>query len=165
VTITLYDYPKSETHAAFNAAFRINFIAGGGGGGGFKLIGTDGEMEVGQNSVKLTRSKLDLIPGGYSMVAFTEATQEEIREIYNKENPAPRSSSLNTGETIWEAPRDYKGGHYDHFKNFSQAIRGKKEVVQDPTFGLRAAGAALLANESYFQQKQVHWDPKAMKLT
>jgi predicted dehydrogenase len=165
VTITLYDYPKSETHAAFNAAFRINFIAGGGGGGGFKLIGTDGEMEVGQNSVKLTRSKLDLIPGGYSMVAFTEATQEEIREIYNKENPEPRSSSLNTGETIWEAPRDYKGGHYDHFKNFSQAIRGKKEVVQDPTFGLRAAGAALLANESYFQQKQVHWDPKAMKLT
>ncbi len=34
VTITLYDYPKTDTHAAFNAAFRINFIAGNGGGGG-----------------------------------------------------------------------------------------------------------------------------------
>ena len=27
VSITLYDYPKTNTHAAFNAVFRINFIA------------------------------------------------------------------------------------------------------------------------------------------
>jgi len=57
VTLTFYDYPKTTTHAAFNASFRVNFIAGSGGGGGFKLVGTEGEMEVGQNSVKLTRSK------------------------------------------------------------------------------------------------------------
>ena len=49
VSITLYDYPKTETHSAFNAAFRINFIAGSGGGGGFKLIGTEGEMEIIKN--------------------------------------------------------------------------------------------------------------------
>jgi hypothetical protein len=43
-------------------------------------------------------------------------------------------------------------------------VRGDKPVVQDPTFGLRAAGAALLANESYFRDKPVQWDPEAMKL-
>ncbi|MGB5497646.1 MAG: Gfo/Idh/MocA family oxidoreductase [Maribacter sp.] len=164
VSITLYDYPKTDTHAAFNAAFRINFIAGSGGGGGFKLIGTEGELEVGQNSVKLVRSKLGMIPGDYSMIAYTEATQAKIRQAYASQNLETRASSLNVGETTWEAPRDYKGGHYDHFYNFFQSIRTKNPVIQSPTFGLRAAGAALLANESYYQNKPVSWNPDAMKL-
>jgi predicted dehydrogenase len=164
VTLTFYDYPKTDTHAAFNASFRVNFIAGSGGGGGFRLVGTEGEMEVGQNSVTLTRTRLDMVPGGYSMIAYTEATQEKIRKAYADLQLETRSSALNIGKTTWEAPRDYKGGHYDHFYNFFQGIRGKGKIVQDPTFGLRAAGAALLANESYFQQKPVNWDPIAMKL-
>lgn len=164
VSITLYDYPQTDSHAAFNAAFRINFIAGSGAGGGFKLVGTEGEMEIGQNSVSLKRSKLDRIPGGYSMIAYTEATQHKIREAYAVKNLEPRASSLSTGETTWQAPEDYKGGHYDHFYNFFQAIRGKGKIIQDPTFGLRAAGAALLANESYYKKQPVDWDPIGMKL-
>ena len=164
VTLTFYDYPKTATHAAFNASFRINFIAGGGGGGGFKMVGTEGVMEVGQNSVKLSRSKLDMIPDGYSMISHTEENQKKISAAYAAKNLEPRTSSLNIGETIWEAPKDYKGGHYDHFYTFFQAIRGKGKIVEDPTFGLRAAGAALLANESYYTEKPVKWDPESMKL-
>ncbi|WP_350284868.1 Gfo/Idh/MocA family oxidoreductase [uncultured Croceitalea sp.] len=164
VTITLYDYPKTEKHAAFNAAFRINFIAGNGGGGGFKLIGTEGEMEIGQNEVKVTRSKLGMLPSAYSMVAYTEATQEKIKQQYQQKVLEPRASSLNVGTTVWQAPNDYKGGHYDHFYNFFNAIRTKGKVVQDPTFGLRAAGAALLANESYFRKEPVNWNPTMMQL-
>lgn len=164
VTLTFYDYPKTDTHAAFNASFRVNFIAGSGGGGGFRLVGTEGEMEVGQNSVTLTRTRLGMVPGGYSMIAYTEATQEKIRKAYADLNLETRASALNIGKTTWEAPQDYKGGHYDHFYNFFQGIRGKGKIVEDPTFGLRAAGAALLANESYYQQKPVNWDPNAMKL-
>ncbi|WP_297764611.1 Gfo/Idh/MocA family oxidoreductase [uncultured Muriicola sp.] len=75
VTLTFYDYSKTDTHAAFNASFRVNFIAGSGDGGGFRLIGTEGAMEVGQNSVTLIRSKLGKIPSNYSMIAYTEAEQ------------------------------------------------------------------------------------------
>ena len=164
VSITLYDYPKTATHAAFNAAFRINFIAGSGGGGGFKLIGTEGEMEVSQNAVTLKRSKLDLVPSGYSMIAYTEAVQENIRNEYASQDLEKRSSSLTTGTTTWKAPNAYKGAHYDHFNNFFTAIRENRPVTQDPTFGLRAAGAALLANESYYQRQPVDWDPEKMKL-
>jgi len=164
VTITLYDYPKTDNHAAFNAVFRINFIAGNGGGGGFKLIGTEGEMEVGQSEVKLTRSKLGLTPSDYSLIAYTEATKQKIRQGYVENKVADRTSSLNTGTTTWQAPRDYMGAHYDHFNNFFDAIRTSKKVVQDPTFGLRAAGAALLANESYFKNQPVEWNPNEMKL-
>jgi predicted dehydrogenase len=165
VTLTFYDYPKTETHAAFNASFRVNFIAGSGGGGGFKLVGTEGVMEVGSNSVKLVRTKLGRIPGNYSMIAYTEETQKKIRAEYASKNLENRESALNIGETLWEAPDDYKGGHYDHFFNFFQAIRGKNTIIQDPNFGLRAAGAALQANERYYKNKPVNWDPINMKLT
>lgn len=164
VTITLYDYPKTDTHAAFNAAFRINFIAGNGGGGGFKLIGTEGEMEVGQNQVTVKRSKLGDGPGGYSLIAFTEETQQKIKSDYAKSKTSSRTQSLETGTTTWQAPNDYRGGHYDHFYNFFTAIREEGKVIQDPTFGLRAAGAALLANESYYKKQPVDWDPTHMKL-
>ncbi len=165
VTMTLYDYPETKTHAAFNASFRVNFIAGGGGGGGFKLVGTEGEMEVDSRRVKLTRSKLGMKPGSYALIANTEENQKKIIADYDKRFAAERSSDLNIGETVYEAPDDYKGSHYDHFNNFFQGIRGVTKIVEDPTFGLRAAGAALLANESYFSGNPVSWDPDLMRLT
>ena len=46
--------------------------------------------------------------------------------------------------------------------NFFQAIRGKGKIIQNPAFGLRAAGAALLANKSYFEKKVIKWNPESM---
>ena len=105
-----------------------------------------------------------MIPGGYSMISYTEENQKKIKNAYAQKNLESRESSLNIGETIYEAPKNYKGSHYDHFYNFFQSIRNKKAVVEDPTFGLRAAGAALLANEGYYQGKPIDWDPNSMKL-
>jgi len=122
-------------------------------------------MEVGSNSVKLTRAKLGMLPSGYSMIAYTEENQQKIKESYAQKNLETRESILKIGETTFEAPSDYKGSHYDHFYNFFQGIRGKKKIVEDPTFGLRAAGAALLANESYYKQKPIGWNPDIMKLS
>jgi len=164
VSITLYDFPKAEGHSAFNAVFRVNFIAGSGEGFGFKLIGTEGEMEIGRNSVTLKRSKLNMKPSDYSMVAYTKETQKEIRKNYTPLRAESRNSALATGTTIWESPRNYKGARHDHFYNFFTAIRENGKVIQDPTFGLRAAGAALLANESYYKKKLVQWDPLSIKM-
>lgn len=164
IMVSLYDFPKTATHNAFNGSFRVNFIGGGGGGSLFRLYGTEGMMDVDADYVKVTRTKLGMVPGGYSMIPYTEATQEKIRQEYAEKKLEGRPSLLNTGETIFEAPDGYQGSHYDHTHNFIQAIRGKYKVIQDPTFGLRAAGAALLANESYFSGKPVNWDPEAMKL-
>jgi hypothetical protein len=52
----------------------------------------------------------------------------------------------------------------DHFTNFFDAIRTGKPVVEDATFGFRAAAPALACNESYFQKKIIQWDPISMKL-
>jgi hypothetical protein len=162
--MTLYDFPETKSHAAFNASFRVNFIAGNGGGYDFRLIGTEGEMQVGSNSVRLIRSKLGQKPTEYALISYTEENQKKIIAEYDRKFQDERAPDLNIGESIYEAPEDYKGGHYDHFDNFFKGVRGEKEIIEDPTFGMRAAGAAILANESYYQGKPVQWDPEAMKI-
>ena len=127
-------------------------------------MGTEGEMHVGEDTVKLVRSKLSMVPSGYSLIAYTSETQKNIRAEYEKNVLQERKSDLNIGETTYNAPDDYKGGHYDHFYNFFQAIRGARKVEEDAIFGFRAAGAALLANESYYTKKPVSWDPDKMQL-
>ncbi len=61
------------------------------------------------------------------------------------------------------SPQGYNA-HHEHVKNFLDAIRNGTEVVEDATFGLRAAGAALASNMSYFEKKVVLWDPENMKV-
>ena len=164
INLCLYDYPETKTHKAFNASMRVNFIAGSGGGGGFKLIGTEGAMEISSNFCKLIRPKKGIIPSSYSMNAFTEKIQKKIYKNYNNKNIEKKDLASNTSESLYEVPADYKGGRYDHFYNFFQVIRGKGEIIQDPTFGLRASGAALLANKSYFEKSPVNWNPETMML-
>jgi hypothetical protein len=43
-------------------------------------------------------------------------------------------------------------------------VRSRKPVVEDPVFGFRAAGAALLANVSYEESRAVKWDPQHMRI-
>ena len=49
-------------------------------------------------------------------------------------------------------------------KNWIDAIRTRQPIVENPVFGFRAAGAALLSNVSYESGQVVRWDPGEMKL-
>jgi hypothetical protein len=66
-------------------------------------------------------------------------------------------------EEKYVAPRGYSE-HYDHVKNWVEAIRTRQPIVEDPVFGFRAAGTALLSNVSYERGQAVRWDPDEMKL-
>ena len=60
-------------------------------------------------------------------------------------------------------PRGYNDG-VDHHRNFLNAVRSRKPVIEDAAFGFRAAGPALLSNISYFEQRVCMWDPEAMTM-
>ena len=42
-------------------------------------------------------------------------------------------------------------------------MRTRKPPVEDAVYGFRAAGPALMTNQSYFDNRPVNWDPEAMK--
>ena len=67
------------------------------------------------------------------------------------------------GEERYVAPKGYSD-HYDHVKNWINAIRTRQPIVEDPVYGFRAAGTALLSNVSYASGQVAHWNPDEMKL-
>ena len=63
----------------------------------------------------------------------------------------------------FSVPRNYNDT-MEHFRNFADSMRSRKAPVEDAVFGFRAAGAALLSNESMQRNAVVQWNPETMKL-
>ncbi|HYF69536.1 MAG TPA: Gfo/Idh/MocA family oxidoreductase [Ohtaekwangia sp.] len=166
IALGLYDYPKTETHPAFNLQMRVNFVDGSERGEGLKLIGSDGVIDMGWNSVKVTQNKISSTPtyGGWdSFDTFSAAQQKEYEKWYKSKYPV-QPKQEKEADIEFKAPSGYSA-NLDHHKNFYAGIREKKKVVEDTLFGMQAAGPALASNKSYFEKKIIHWDPeKALEI-
>lgn len=166
VMISVLDYPKTEQHPSFQMVMRVNFADGSGGGSYTRLVGSEGEMRIGQNEVTIKRDKMPEAPGygGWdSFSTFPEATQKKFEEQYHAQYPPGRPEMIGPKEMVYKAPEGYSE-HLDHVTNFFDSMRTNKPVIEDASFGLRAAGPALATNVSYFEKKIVGWDPVKMKV-
>lgn len=158
----IYDYPETKTHPAFNLALRVNFVSGAGESSGFRFVGSEGIMTAG-NTITLTKQPRESEPG-YTIDTFPKAVQEKFLDEYKRKYPPQRATADSMRPRDMEefaAPRGYNE-HVEHHRNFYNAVRTRKPVVEDSTFGLRAAGPALLSNVSYFEKRVVKWDPQTM---
>ncbi len=162
--IGVYDYPDAPNHPAFNLILRVNFVNGAQEDSGFRFTGSDGIMSVGR-TVTLSRQPQPSEPG-YTIDTFSQPMQESFLKRYHARYPQSKPSAATlqaSRQEVYEAPKRYSD-HRDHHLNFALAIRSRGPVVEDPTFGFRAAGPALLSNISYFEERIVSWDPAAMKI-
>lgn len=158
VMLGLFDYREG-----FNLSLRVNFVDGGEESEGLIFTGSEGTMEIGWGFVSVTRVPRQAAPG-YTIDSFAEATQKQIVEEYKARYPRTHPEGAPpVGFEKYVAPEGYSDS-YDHFKNFFEAVRTRKPVVEDAVFGYRAAGAALLSNLSLERGKVIGWDPDAMKL-
>ena len=158
VLLALFDYPEG-----FNLSLRVNFVDGGDESEGFLFTGSEGLMEIAGNTVTVTRTPRATEPG-YTVSTFTDAMQRQYIEQYRKKYPISHPSGpLPQNVEKFAAPPGYSDS-YDHFHNFFNAVRSRQPVVEDATFGFRAAGAALLSNLSVDRGNVVHWNPETMKL-
>lgn len=162
VMLGLYNYPETEHHPNFSLSLRVNFADGSGGGSQIRLVGNEGELEIGYNHVTLRKSSLPDKPG-YTINDFSEATREEFIEHYEERYPEQRARIIEPREFIYRAPDGYSD-RYDHFGYFFDAIRNGTPLTQNSTFGLRACAPALLANVSHREKKIVNWDPESMEV-
>jgi len=158
VMMALYDYAQG-----FNLSVRTNFVDGGSESEGFVFTGSEGSMTIGNDGVSLSRVPREKEPG-VRVGLFAEAIQKRMLEIYHEKYPIthPTGEAL-VGEEKYVAPKGYSD-HYDHLKTWIDAIRSRQPVVEDPVFGFRAAGTALLSNVSYERGQAVRWDAGEMKL-
>ena len=164
VMLGLYDYPKTEAHPAFNLALRVNFVNGGSENSGFRFVGSEGILTIGEG-VTVSRQPRETEPG-YTIDTFPKATREAFLKQYHERYPQVRATADSirpSGKDEFLPPDDYSD-HVDHHRNFLEAVRSRKPVVEDAVFGFRAAGPALLSNVSYFEQRICEWDPSTMTL-
>jgi predicted dehydrogenase len=160
VLLALFDYPEG-----FNLSLRVNFVDGGEESEGFLFTGSEGQMEiVGRtNTVTVTRAPVAKEPG-YTVATFADAMQKQFINEYRSKYPIQHPSGPPSEDVqSFVAPPGYSDS-YDHFTNFFNAVRSRQPVVEDATFGFRAAGAALLSNLSAERDSIVHWNPETMKV-
>lgn len=162
VMLGLYDYPKTDKHPAFTLALRVNFVSGAGETSGFRFVGSEGILTVGRG-VTLSKAPRSAEPG-YTIDTFTKAEQERFLKKYREQYPQQRPNAdamRPESEERFLAPRGYND-HEDHHRNFFEAVRSRKPVVEDALFGFRAAGPAVLSNVSYAEKRVVKWDPQTL---
>lgn len=165
VMLATLDYPETEAHPAFNVMLRVNFKSSlPQESFGLKFIGSDGVMTTDSfKSVQVERTPRRDEPD-YTIDSFADATQKKLGEQWAAKHPQPTLASLGaSGTQMFDASA--QNAHLDHHRNFYASIRDGKPSIEDATFGLRAAGPALLTNESYFGKKIVGWNPETMTVS
>ena len=164
VMLGLYDYPKTDRTPAFNLSLRVNFVSGAGESSGFRFVGSEGIMTI-SNGVTVAKQPRQTEPG-YTVDTFAKTTQEQYVREYRAKYPLmrPNADSMRPqGDEKYLPPEGYSD-HMDHHRNFLEAVRSRRPVVEDAVFGYRAAGPALLSNVSFFEQRMCQWDPETMTL-
>ena len=154
VLLGTFDYPKTTAHPDFNLSLRCNFIDGTSGTTYLKLVGSQGSMDITWDSVTVKRNK-------------TVASDDPFMVEQMKKAGKPvsdRKKILMPEEYTFTAEKDYLGGPYDHFANFFNAIRTNGKIMEDASFGFRAAAPALLCNDSFNQDTAIRWNPETMQL-
>ncbi|HKX30435.1 MAG TPA: Gfo/Idh/MocA family oxidoreductase [Blastocatellia bacterium] len=164
IMLGLYDYPVTPQHPAFNLFLKVNFADGGGDSSEFKFIGNNGLMSIGNSGVTVTKKVPEKEPG-FSVETFPEALQRQYLDDYRKQYPSRKGVDRMRSDEVenYTVGRNYNDV-YDHFVNFFAAVRSRQPVIEDATFGFRAAGPALLSNLAYFNNRIYQWDPETMKI-
>jgi predicted dehydrogenase len=164
VLLGLFEYPKTDKHPEFTLSLKVNFADGGGGGeDAFRFIGPEGTLTLGRNGLVLSKREPDKEPG-YTIDTFPKATQDKFLEEYRKKYPERKRELATVREETFRPPRDYSEQDH-HIANFFEAVRTRTPVIEDASFGLRAAGAALMCNVSQREKRTVAWDPISMQAT
>ncbi|MDB5139767.1 MAG: oxidoreductase [Mucilaginibacter sp.] len=167
VMSAVIEYPESKEHPAFQVTLRVNFISGEGERSSTKIIGSEGVLFMDDDQgFTISKNKMPVAPGigGWdSLSTFPEAMQKKLMDNYNTKYSAADRQSPSLPGVTYHSPEGYNSSN-DHFANFMDAIRTGKPVVEDAIFGFRAAAPCLACNDSYFQNKVIHWDPVNMKL-
>jgi len=159
-------YPKTNGHPEFQVMLRVDFISGNSESGGTQFIGSEGVLTLEGDGYTIHHHKMSKAPGigGWdALETYPKQMQEELLKVYNQKWSAADQKDMGEPDTVFKAPPDHDE-HLVHFTHFFDGVRNGTPVVEDPEFGFRACAPCLAANDSYFENKIIHWDPVNMKI-
>lgn len=168
VMTSVMEYAATNEHPAFQVLLKVNLASGAEKteAGKVKFYGTEGVIDFGWNDFVIRRNKFAKAPGygGWDTFdTYTEAEQKKIINRYNQRYSTDDKKLQQLPDLSFSAPDGYDD-RLDHFINFFNSVRNSLPVVEDASFGFRAAAPCLACNESYFKNREIRWDADKMKL-
>jgi predicted dehydrogenase len=151
----LFDYHGIPVYVRLNLGSETPEVA--------RFLGPKGVMEAQGTSLRfMPQSGKDQGPSYYSDSFPAKMHAEYVKE-WEEQHPEHYGREPITGNMLFE------GTDWDdlkpHLWNFFQATKTRQPVVEDAVFGHHAALACHMANESYFQKKQVFWNEETHTIT
>lgn len=163
VMLAVLAYPKAEQHPEFTLALRVNLASGVAQEQfGLKFVGSEGILHATYSSLRLEKHPRETEPG-YSIGTLAQADQEAFLKQYRQQYPARKTTADGMLPDVESSFRPQADAHRLHHIAFIDSIRNGKPSVEDGTFGFRAAGPALLCNESVQAGRAIDWDPVKME--
>ena len=162
----IMQYPESPEHSPFQLTLQVNFVSGTGGTEMIRFTGDEGTMDIGDNGLTIRHNKMAKAPGigGWdALTTYPKAMQDTLLQNYNNRYTPEERKREKKPDIIYKEPAGFDE-HLQHFTGFFDSVRSGKPVVEDATFGFRAAAPCLACNESYFKKKIIYWDADKMKV-
>ena len=167
VMVAILDYPKEGNQDPYQMVLRVNFANAGKINNNTRIIGSEGQIDLGYNSLTLSKKTLPKAPGygGYdSYFTFNDKEQADFKKQYEAKYSEVDKIGKPLEETTFKSPEG-ENEHVNHFGNFFENVRkGSQDTIEDPIFAFRAAAPVLACNKSYFENKAIDWDPEQMQL-
>jgi predicted dehydrogenase len=128
-----------------------------------RFLGPKGVLEAHGNSLRLSPQTGEDEKPSYYSESFPAKMHAEYVSKWEAEHPDHFGKEPVSAEMLYEGPNwdDLK----PHLWNFFEATKTRKPVAEDGVFGNHAALACHMANESYFQKKQVFWNKTSHGIT
>ena len=121
-----------------------------------RIMGTGGLLEV--RDGELTFTPQDGLDHGPSFLSgsWPGALREDYVAKFRSEHPYQHDAKVQE-VTRYTVPPGYSDTR-DHLYNFFNAVRTRKPVVEDATFGNHMAIACHMANHAYYKKTMAVWD-------
>lgn len=128
-----------------------------------RFLGPKGVMEATGGTLRVFPQTGEDEGPSYYADSFPAKLQASYVKQWQADHPEPYGKEPLTGNLFFE------GHDWDdlkpHLSVFFHATKTRQPVAEDAVFGNHAALACHMANESYFQKKQVFWNEQSRTIT
>lgn len=154
VHAVVFDYPKLQIYARVTLNTETPEAT--------RIMGKGGLLEIREGV--LTFTPQDGLDHGPSFLSGTwpKALREDYLAKFRADHPYQHDAQAQE-VTRYSAPPGYSDTR-EHLYNFFDAVRTRKPVVEDATFGNHTAIACHMANHAYFQKTTALWDASSKSI-
>jgi hypothetical protein len=136
-----------------------------GGGEFIGFYGNKGTMIIKDSTLTFKPEDTRPEPEAYSIYGWPAKLREEYLKQFAADHPLPGVKEFKVDEAgeSFALPPGYSDLS-EHQANFFNAVRTRKKVVENESFGNNAAIGCHLANHAYFNKTIATWDAGSKKI-